>query len=98
MVWQLQEAKSKFSQIVNLALAEGPQFVTRHGEEVVVILSVDEYRAIQQPKPSLLQILLDSPLADSGLVIERDKADFGREADFAHAGLNLLNPWEDTGA
>ncbi len=79
MTWQLQEAKSKFSQIINLALAEGPQFVTRHGEEVVVILSAKEYRAAMEPKPSLFDLLINSPLAGSGLVIERDDADFGRE-------------------
>ncbi len=79
MTWQLQEAKSKFSQIVNRALWEGPQFVTRHGEEVVVILSVKEYRAVVEPKPSLFDLLINSPLAGSGLVIERDDADFGRE-------------------
>ena len=79
MTWQLQEAKSKFSQIVNLALSEGPQFVTRHGEDVVVILSVKEYRAVVEPKQTLLDLLLDSPLAGSGLVVERDDTDFGRE-------------------
>ena len=79
MTWQLQEAKSKFSQIVNLALADGPQFVTRHGEEVVVILSVKDYRAVVEPKPLLLDLLINSPRAGSGLVIERDNEDFGRE-------------------
>lgn len=79
MTWQLQEAKSKFSQIVNLALADGPQFVTRHGEEVVVILSVKDYWAVAESKPSLLELLINSPLAGSGLVIERDEEDFGRE-------------------
>jgi len=79
MTWQLQEAKSKFSQIVNLALAEGPQFVSRHGKDVVVILSVKEYQAALEPKETLLELLLNSPLAGSGLVVERDDTDFGRE-------------------
>lgn len=79
MTWQLQEAKSKFSQVVNLALEEGPQFVTRHGEEVVVVLSASDYRKLKGPKPSLIDLLLNSPLAGSGLEITRDKDDFGRE-------------------
>lgn len=79
MSWQLQEAKSKFSQVVNLAVREGPQFVTRHGEEVVVILSIQDYRAVAEPRPTLVDLLLNSPLPDSGLVIERDSSDFGRE-------------------
>lgn len=79
MIWQLQDAKSKFSQVVNRAIKEGPQIVTRHGQEVVVILSVDDYHKMTQPKPSLLALLLDSPLLHSGLEIQRDHKDFGRE-------------------
>ena len=79
MNWQLQEAKSKFSQVVNQALEEGPQVVTRHGKAVVVILSVNTYEKMVEPQPSLLELLLNSPLVDSGLEIQRDKEDFGRE-------------------
>jgi len=61
MIWQLQDAKSKFSQVVNRAIKDGPQIVTRHGQEVVVILSVDDYHRMTQPKPSLLALLLESP-------------------------------------
>jgi prevent-host-death family protein len=42
--WQLQEAKQRFSELVRTATTEGPQFVTRHGEEVVVVVSVEDYR------------------------------------------------------
>jgi len=79
MIWQLQEAKSKFSQLINCALAEGPQFVTRHGQKVVVLLSIKDYRAVVPEEPLLLDLLINSPLAGSDLVIERDDTDFGRE-------------------
>jgi prevent-host-death family protein len=79
MVWQLQEAKSKFSRLVNRALSEGPQIVTRHGEEVVVIVSMADYRRLTEGRRSLLDMLLESPLLGSGLEIERDRTDFGRE-------------------
>jgi prevent-host-death family protein len=79
MVWQLQEAKSKFSRLVNRALSEGPQIVTRHGEEVVVIVSMADYRRLTEGRRSLLDILLESPLLGSDLEIERDRTDFGRE-------------------
>ncbi len=46
MVWQLQEAKQKFSELVKRALNEGRQVVTRHGEDVVVVLSVAEYQKL----------------------------------------------------
>lgn len=78
MIWQLQEAKSKFSQIVNRALREGPQIVTRHGQEVVVVLSVEEYRKMIESRPTLLDLLLNSPLAGSELEIVRDQEDYGR--------------------
>ncbi len=55
--WQLQEAKNRFSEVVEEALAHGPQTVTRHGREVVVIVSAEEYRRLKQPKGSLLKCL-----------------------------------------
>jgi prevent-host-death family protein len=38
-VWQLQEAKNRFSQVVERALKQGPQIITRHGIEAVIVLS-----------------------------------------------------------
>ncbi len=46
MKWQLQEAKQRFSEVVRAARAEGVQFVTRHGEEVAVVLDIAEYRRL----------------------------------------------------
>ena len=79
MVWQLQEAKSKFSHVVNCAEQDGPQIITRHGKKVAVLVAYDEFEEQKQDKPSLLEALLNSPLAGSGIEIpERDKTDFGR--------------------
>ncbi len=76
MTWQLQEAKAKFSKVVQKALEEGPQTVTRHGKEVVVILSADEYRKLEARRPSLLEVLMSGPEGDLELppraVQERD--------------------------
>ena len=44
--WQLQEAKNKFSKLIEKARQKGPQFVTKHGKEFVVVLSVDEYKKL----------------------------------------------------
>lgn len=81
MSWQLQEAKSKFSKVVNLALSEGPQIVTRHGEEVVVILSIDEYRKQLAPQKTLYDLLIDSPFIGSELKLERDQDDTIRDLE-----------------
>ena len=61
MPWQLQEAKQKFSQLVRRALDEGPQVVTRRGEEAVVVLSAEEFRRLTGSKPDLKQFLLTGP-------------------------------------
>lgn len=61
MPWQLQEAKQKFSQLVQRALDEGPQVVTRHGETVVVVVSAEDYRRLTGDKPDFVQFLLSSP-------------------------------------
>jgi prevent-host-death family protein len=41
--WQIQQVKDRLSEVVDLALAEGPQTITRHGKEVAVIVSVEEF-------------------------------------------------------
>jgi prevent-host-death family protein len=79
MLWQLQEAKQRFSQVVQRALTEGPQTVTRHGERVVVIISTDEYRRLTEKKPSFLEFLMSGPDL-SALDLTRD-ADPPREVD-----------------
>lgn len=47
MAWPVQEAKQRFSRIVEAARTQGPQVVTRHGREVAVVLSIDDYRALE---------------------------------------------------
>lgn len=59
--WQLQDAKSRFSELVDLTLKEGPQMVTRRGQEAVVIVSALEYRRMTGSTPSLLATLLNAP-------------------------------------
>ena len=44
--WQLQTAKARFSELVRLALAEGPQYVTRQGKETVVVLKAEEFERL----------------------------------------------------
>lgn len=59
--WQLQEAKSRFSEVVDLALKEGAQMVTRRGEEAVVVLSAAEYHRLRGEGPDLIACLLNAP-------------------------------------
>ena len=77
-VWQLQEAKNRFSELVNKALDEGPQFVTRRGEEVVVIVSNGDYKKLLKSQSGLLEFFRQSPLVGIELDLERDRS-FPRE-------------------
>jgi prevent-host-death family protein len=61
MVWQLQNAKQKFSEVVERALAEGPQVVTRRGHAVVVVLSVDTYRRLSNGGHDFKRFLREAP-------------------------------------
>jgi antitoxin Phd len=73
-IWQLQEAKSKFSEMVERALKHGPQIVTRRGQKTVVVLPFEDYERLTKSTESLSQFLLKSPLKGSGLEISRDKS------------------------
>jgi prevent-host-death family protein len=65
-VWQLQDAKAHFSQVVREARERGPQCVTVHGKDAVVILSAEEYARLSaaRARPSLHDLLSRSPLRD----------------------------------
>ena len=79
--WQVQEAKAKFSELMDKAEHEGAQIVTRHGEERVVVLSIEDYENMEPLKKSLKELLLGGPKFDD-LEIEREP-DFGREIDLS---------------
>jgi antitoxin Phd len=77
--WQLQEAKSRFSKLVELTLNEGPQLVTQRGKEAVVIMAAREFRRLTGGAPSLPATLLNAPrgeplLADRSVEPIRDVA------------------------
>ena len=59
-IWQLQEAKAKFSDVVKSAVSK-PQFITVHGKEAAVVISYDEYIDITTPKQSLFDFFQNSP-------------------------------------
>lgn len=64
MNWQVQEAKQRFSELVRRTLEEGPQVVTRHGEEVVVVVAADEYRRTHRLEPNFIDFLMSGPSFD----------------------------------
>jgi antitoxin Phd len=77
--WQLQQAKTKLSELIEEAHTKGPQIITRHGAERAVLLSVADYRALTAHKPDLRAYLLGGPKVDS-FDIPRD-LDTGRDIE-----------------
>ena len=78
MNWQIQEAKARFSELVERALKEGPQTVTRHGKAVAVLIPSDEYQRLRTGGKTLKALLAAAPL--QGVEISRSR-DTGRLAD-----------------
>ena len=66
--WPLQDAKNKFSALVDAALSGEPQRVTRRGQPAVVVLAVEEYERLcrleQASAPSFGELLLEIPRDD----------------------------------
>jgi antitoxin Phd len=77
VAWQLQAAKQRFSELVERARREGPQVVTKHGKETVVVVSVEEYRRLRDHEPSLVEFIRSAPDFD---LLDVDRAeDPGRD-------------------
>lgn len=78
MRWQIQQAKARFSEMVERARIEGPQTVTRHGKAVAVLVPAEEYRRLRGGGKSLKALLAAAPL--DGVEIRRSR-DTGRVVD-----------------
>lgn len=71
-VWQLQEAKNKFSEVVDKAIRHGPQFITKRSVETAVVLSYVEYRKMVLNQKKLSDFFRESPLAGVDFDLTRD--------------------------
>ncbi len=81
MSWQLQEAKQRFSELVRRTLEEGTQVVTRHGEEVVVVVLAEEFRRMSGERPDFKEYLMSAPEGLEHIIPERPPNDLPREVD-----------------
>ncbi len=70
MIWQLQTAKQKLSEVVDRASSEGPQVISRHGRETAVVLSIRDYRRLAGTD-GLKHYLTDGPSLE-GVDLRRD--------------------------
>lgn len=63
-VWKLEDAKARFSELVRMAREKGPQRVTVHGVDAVVVVSAKEFAKLLplSEQPNLHKLLSSSPL------------------------------------
>ncbi|WP_419942093.1 type II toxin-antitoxin system Phd/YefM family antitoxin [Candidatus Palauibacter sp.] len=70
--WQVQEAKARFSALLETALRQGPQVVTKRGVETAVLVPIDHWRRLEKmAKPSLKELLLAPEARTDSLVPPR---------------------------
>jgi antitoxin Phd len=79
LAWQLQTAKQHFSELVERARNEGPQVVTKHGKDAVVVVSAEDYQRLSGGEPSLVEFIRSAP--DFELLDLRRVTDTGRDVE-----------------
>lgn len=79
-IWPVAEAKSRLSEVIALAVSSGPQAISRHGREIAVVVSAEEWERKAHRKGSLAEFFENSPLPGSGIKVTR-KRDKPRNVD-----------------
>jgi prevent-host-death family protein len=69
--WTVAEAKAKFSEVIDRAQSDGPQTVTRHGRNAVVIVDAEEWQRKTKRVGTLADFFANSPLREGGLKLPR---------------------------
>ena len=70
-VWGVADAKARFSELLDHAINDGPQTITRRGRQIAVVVAVEEWHKKSMRSGSLAAFLATSPLRDSQLDVER---------------------------
>ena len=73
MEWQIAEAKNRFSEVVDRALADGPQFVRRRGD-VVVIMAQRDYEKLTEKRPGFKEFLAGKGPSLQGVDLARNRS------------------------
>jgi prevent-host-death family protein len=71
--WTVAEAKAKFSEIIERAMSEGPQTITRKGRTAAVVVGAEEWQRKTKRVGNLAEFFAASPLRGSGLRVRRLK-------------------------
>jgi prevent-host-death family protein len=73
-VWTVAEAKAKFSEVIDRAMSEGPQTITRKGRTAAVLVGAEEWERKTIRVGSLAEFFAASPLRGSGVKVQRLKS------------------------
>jgi len=71
--WTVAKAKAKLSEVIERALSDGPQTITRNGRTAVVVVAAEEWERKVKRTGNLAEFFAESPLRGSDLKIERAK-------------------------
>lgn len=69
--WPIRDARANFSDLVDRALLEGPQVVTRNGRKTVVMVSAEEWERRNRRRGDLVDFFARSPMREEGIYLER---------------------------
>lgn len=69
--WTVANAKARLSEVIDRALSEGPQSITRRGRNTVIVVSAEEWERKTRRTGNLAEFFAQSPLRQSGLEVER---------------------------
>ena len=79
--WSVADAKARFSELIDLALTQGPQAITRRGREAAMVVSAEDWKRRTGRRGSFLDFMQASPLRGSEVRIERQR-DRPRKVEF----------------
>jgi prevent-host-death family protein len=76
--WPIKDARANFSTLVDKAISDGPQIVTRNGKKVVVVIAAEEWLDREHGRGDLAEFFANSPLREAEIEIDRTR-DYPRE-------------------
>ena len=71
--WTVAQDKAKLSEVIENAVAHGPQTITRNGRRTAVVVDAEEWERRTKRNGSLADFFEASPLRGSGLKVRRSK-------------------------
>ncbi len=79
--WSVAEAKTHLSEVIDRAMSDGPQTITRRGRNAVVVVSAEEWARKSRRKETLSEFFQNSPLREEGFVIPERERDWPPDID-----------------